>query len=474
MFQGTGSNVGKSLIVAGFCRALHNRGYNVAPFKPQNMSNNAAVSDDGGEIGRAQALQALACHRTTTVHMNPVLLKPETETGSQIIVQGKVFGKMRAKEYGTKKSQLLPYILESFEALSKQADYIVVEGAGSPAETNLRAGDIANMGFAEATNLPVILTGDIDRGGVIAQIVGTKSVISENDAKHIKGFIINKFRGNPDLFTEGYKEIETQTDWPGFGIIPWFPEANQLPAEDALDISSSKTGDFHIAVPILSRIANFDDLDPLKSEPSVKVTLVPAGKALPADANLIIIPGTKSSISDLEFFYNQGWDIDLKAHIRRGGHVLGICGGYQILGKSIHDPYGIEGQIQSINGLGLLDVETIMTPQKTVQRIEATHINTQIPVTAYEIHMGETSGPDCQRPLFSIAQRQEGARSKQGNIMGTYLHGCFQSDSFRAKFLQQFGQKSCINYAQNVEHILENLAAHLETHMDIDAALKIC
>ena len=429
MFQGTGSNVGKSLVVAGLCRALANRGLRVAPFKPQNMSNNAAVTVEGGEIGRAQALQALACRLEATVHMNPVLLKPETDIGAQIIVQGEVFGRMRAREYGQQKSRLLSKTLESFERLGADADLILVEGAGSPAETNLRAGDIANMGFAEAADLPVVLIGDIDRGGVIAQVVGTQAVMAPADSARVKGFLINKFRGQPELFRDGYEEIARLTGWAGFGVLPWFGDAAKLPAEDALDLrGGGGPGGFHIAVPVLSRIANFDDLDPLRTEPGVRLTMVRAGSALPGDADLVILPGTKSTIADLRFFRAQGWDIDLAAHLRRGGAVLGICGGYQMLGRAIRDPDGLEGTERNIDGLGLLDVETVMSPAKTLGRTAAIHAASGAPVEGYEIHLGRTDGPDRERPLFTVSGRPEGAMSAGGRVMGSYLHGCFASD----------------------------------------------
>lgn len=344
MIQGTGSNVGKSMLVAGLCRAARLRGLSVAPFKPQNMSNNAAVTPEGAEIGRAQALQAMACGLAPHADMNPILLKPETDIGAQVIVQGKRLTTTRAREYAALKSSLMSAVQESFARLRAAHDLVIVEGAGSPAEINLRPGDIANMGFAEAADVPVILCGDIDRGGVIAQIVGTQAVLEERDAARIRGFLINKFRGDPSLFEDGYRMIEARTGWHGFGVAPWFPEAWRLPAEDALDIASGPgSGAFHIVCLRLSRIANFDDLDPLAQEPGVRVTMLEPGRAIPADADLVIIPGSKSTRGDLAFLRDQGWDIDIAAHHRRGGHVLGICGGYQMLGQMVSDPEGIEG-----------------------------------------------------------------------------------------------------------------------------------
>ncbi len=466
MIQGTGSNVGKSMLVAGICRALLRRGLVVRPFKPQNMSNNAAVAD-GGEIGRAQALQAMACGVKPSVDMNPILLKPESETGAQVVVQGQRLTTVKARDYGALKSSLMPKVLQSFQRLKAVADIVVVEGAGSPAEVNLRAGDIANMGFAEAADVPVVLVGDIDRGGVIAQIVGTKAVISNPDAARITGFIVNKFRGDPTLFDEGFKAIEAHTAWHGLGTLPWFSEAQTLPAEDALDIHSSGSGSYHIAVPQLSRMANFDDLDPLAQEPNVRVTMVPAGQPLPSDADLVLIPGTKSTIKDLAFFRAQGWEIDLKAHLRRGGKVLGICGGYQMLGQVIADPDGIEGPAGEVAGLGLLDVQTTMRAEKRVSEVAAVHLASGAAVRGYEIHIGSTEGADRARPMFSVAGQPEGAMSADGQVAGSYLHGLFSADTFRAAWLGESG----LAYGAAVEAALEALADHIEAHLDIDALL---
>lgn len=473
MIQGTGSNVGKSLLVAGICRALVRRGLTVRPFKPQNMSNNAAVAA-GGEIGRAQALQAMACGVAPSVHMNPILLKPESETGAQVIVQGQRFTTAKAREYGALKASLMPAVLESFNHMRAQADIVVVEGAGSPAEVNLREGDIANMGFAEAADIPVLLVGDIDRGGVIAQIVGTKAVISSPDAARIKGFMVNKFRGDPALFDGGFKAIEDHTGWRGLGTLPWFTDSHKLPAEDALDIRSSGSGAFHIAVPQLSRMANFDDLDPLAQEPNVRVSMVPPGQPLPGDADLVLIPGTKSTIKDLAFFRAQGWDVDLHAHIRRGGKVLGICGGYQMLGQVIDDPSGIEGEPGKTQGLGYLNVRTVMEPEKQVSRIEAVDIAFGMPVSAYEIHIGTTEGPDRERAIFTVNGQPEGASSRGGQVQGSYLHGLFSEDSFRSAWLKAQGAGgSGLAYSAGVEETLDALADHIEAYLDLDALLEI-
>ncbi|MEQ3708223.1 MAG: cobyric acid synthase [Tateyamaria sp.] len=473
MIQGTGSNVGKSMLVAGLCRAALRRGLSVAPFKPQNMSNNAAVTQDGGEIGRAQALQAMACGVSPHTDMNPVLLKPETDVGSQVVVQGKRMATVKAREYSDLKPKLMAPVLDSFERLKSQYDLVLVEGAGSPAEVNLRPGDIANMGFARAADCPVILAGDIDRGGVIAQIVGTKAVIDPDDAAMIAGFLINRFRGDPRLFDDGYAMIGDHTGWRGFGVVPWFGDAWKLPAEDALDIATPKrdTG-LHIVCLKLSRIANFDDLDPLAQEPGVRVTMLHAGQPLPGDTDVVIIPGSKSTIGDLAFLKAQGWDEDVRAHHRRGGHVLGICGGFQMLGRGVDDPDGIEGPPAQASGIGLLDVETTMTGDKRLTTVEALHVPTGQQFDGYEIHIGRSEGPDRARPFARVAGQDEGAISPDGRVAGSYLHGMFRDDGFRAAWLAGFGvATSATAYDQTVETTLDMLADHLETHLDVPALL---
>ena len=473
MIQGTGSNVGKSLLVAGLCRAARNRGLSVAPFKPQNMSNNAAVTADGGEIGRAQALQALAAGVPLHTDMNSVLLKPETDVGAQVIVQGRRLTTAKARDYQRLKPQLLARVLESFHRLKSAHDIVLVEGAGSPAEVNLRAGDIANMGFARAADVPVILTGDIDRGGVIAQIVGTQAVIDPEDAAMVAGFLINRFRGDPSLFDDGYRMIEQRTGWRGFGVCPWFPDAWRLPAEDALDLAAPRreTG-LHVVCLCLSRIANFDDLDPLAQEPGVRLTMLGPGRAIPGEADLVILPGTKSTRGDLAFLRAQGWDVDLAAHVRRGGHVLGICGGYQLLGREVADPEGIEGPAGADPGLGLLEVSTIMTPKKRLTEVAVIHVASGVGFHGYEIHIGETHGPDRARPFAHVDGAPEGAVSADGHIVGSYLHGMFRDDAFRAAFLANLGVASSDTaYDAGVEETLDALAAHLEGHLDVDGLL---
>lgn len=475
MIQGTGSNVGKSMLVAGLCRAARRRGLKVAPFKPQNMSNNAAVTGNGGEIGRAQALQAWACGLDPHTDMNPILLKPETDVGAQVVVQGKRLTTAKARDYAKLKPTLMGAVLESFERLKAAHDLVIVEGAGSPAEVNLRKGDIANMGFACTADVPVVLCGDIDRGGVIAQIIGTQAVLPEEDKAQVAGFLINKFRGDPLLFDDGYALIEERTGWQGFGVAPWFPEAWKLPAEDALDIGSGpQGGDIHIVCLRLSRIANFDDMDPLSQESGVRLTMLGPGQPIPADADLVIIPGSKSTRGDLEFLRAQGWDIDLKAHHRRGGKILGICGGYQMLGHKVSDPEGIEGMAGEAEGLGLLDVTTLMGGEKALRRVAATHIGFDLPFKGYEIHKGTTEGMDCSRPFAVIGNRTEGAMSADGRISGSYLHGMFSDDEFRRAFLEQIGAKvSDLGYETQVDQTLDALAEHLETHLDMDGLLAV-
>ena len=477
MFMGTGSDVGKSLIVAGLCRAYANRGLSVMPFKPQNMSNNAAVTADGGEIGRAQALQARAARVPSSVHMNPILLKPETTTGAQIIVQGKRQASMTAREYFRNRSKYLNDCLDSFRRVSQGADAVLVEGAGSPGEINLRNGDLANMGFAEAADIPAVLIGDIHRGGVIASIAGTFDILPPADRARLKAFLINKFHGDPELFSEGRSFLETRTLTPCLGVIPHFSGARRLPAEDAValeeDLETHSSGT-KISVLRLPRIANFDDLDPLRQEPGVALSFVQPGDAIPGDARLVIIPGSKSTVADLAALRREGWDIDLLAHVRRGGLVLGLCGGYQMLGRTISDPQGLEGSAGDVAGLGLLDVETTLLPDKTLTRITGTHVPTGAALAGYEIHLGQTGGADCSRPFALLEGRPDGAISASGQVMGSYLHGCFSSDEFRAKFLTSLGiQSSTLRFEDTIETTLDALAQHLENHLDLDRLLSL-
>lgn len=479
MFQGTGSDVGKSLIVAGLVRALALRGLKVLPFKPQNMSNNAAVTAEGGEIGRAQALQALAARVAPSVHMNPVLLKPQSDVGAQVVVQGKVFANADAARYQDVKRQLMTHVLDSFDRLRAEADIVLVEGAGSPAEINLRAGDIANMGFARAADVPVALIGDIDRGGVIASLVGTRAVIDPDDAAMIVGFIVNRFRGDPALFADGMVEIARRTGWAAFGLVPHFPDARKLPAEDALGLTRKNDarvsgGRVRIAVPILPHVSNFDDLDPLEMEPDVDLVRVWPGSALPGDAALVLLPGSKSTLSDLAALRAAGFDIDIAAHLRRGGHVLGLCGGYQMLGRTIADPDGIEGAASMAEGLGLLDVTTVLSREKTLRAVTGRSAD-GIPLSGYEMHMGATQGKDRARPFAVLDDTgPEGATAPGGKVTGTCLHGVFANDAQRAAWLARLGgQAAGLDYDRQVEETLDALAAHLEKYLAVDEMLSL-
>jgi adenosylcobyric acid synthase len=476
MFQGCGSDVGKSLIVAGLCRAFAARGMRVRPFKPQNMSNNAAVTADGGEIGRAQALQARACGVAPSVDMNPVLLKPQSDIGAQVVVQGRVVGAAAARDYYDLTPRLMRAVLDSYGRLRDEADLVLIEGAGSAAEVNLRERDIANMGFARATQTPVVLIGDIDRGGVIAQLVGTQAVIAPEDAEMIVGFLVNKFRGDPSLFDDGMRFIAERTGWRALGLVPFFPSAHRLPPEDAVVLDAARndkqTG-VTIAVPMLSRIANFDDFDPLRLEPNVRLIMVPPGEPLPL-AHLVILPGTKATIADLAFFRAQGWDIDLFAHVRRGGRALGICGGYQMLGRRLADPQGLEGPASKVQGLGLIDVETILAGEKTLRSVSGICLANGARFSGYEMHVGRTRGPDCARPLLRFADgREDGAISGDGRVMGAYAHGLFADDRQRAAWLATLGAGSDLSYDLTVERTLDELAAHLARHIDLDALLGL-
>ena len=478
MLQGTGSDVGKSVLLAGLARAFAQRGLRVRPFKPQNMSNNAGVTADGGEIGRAQALQARAARAPASVHMNPILLKPQSEIGSQVIVQGKVFGTAKAAAYQDMKPQLMPRVLESFAHLQKEADLVLVEGAGSASEINLRQYDIANMGFARAADVPVILIGDIDRGGVIASLVGTKHVLDPADAAMIRGFIVNKFRGDPTLFATGMTAIADATGWAALGQVPFFAEAHCLPAEDALALDRparrNTNARIKIAVPILPRIANFDDLDPLAAEPAVDLVQIKPGRALPGDADLIIIPGSKATIADLRVLRDAGFHIDIAAHLRRGGRVLGLCGGYQMLGRTLADPEGVEGPPGKVEGLGHLAVDTVLTLDKRLTHASGTTAD-GVPFSGYEMHMGVTAGADCARPFAHLTDgSRDGAVSPDGRVVGTYLHGLFADDRQRSSWLQQLGAgPAAIAYDVLIEDTLDNLAAHLARHIDLDRLLSL-
>ncbi len=454
MFQGTGSDVGKSLLVAGLCRLLAKQGLKVVPFKAQNMSNNAAVADDGGEIGRAQWLQAVAAGVKPSVHMNPVLLKPQSDKTSQVIVRGKLTATMGASEYQNYRKSLLPQVLESYNLLAKNTDIVLVEGAGSPAEINLRENDIANMGFARAANIPVVMIGDIERGGVIASLVGTHAILADADREMIKAFIVNKFRGDASLFASGAAEIEKRTGWQNLGLVPHFAELTKLPQEDSLALFSlslkPQASSFNIAVLQTPHIANFDDITPLANDPNINLIWVKTGEVIPADADIVILAGSKSTIADLKFIKAQGWDIDLQAHRRRGGRIIGICGGYQMLGKTISDPHGMEGTPETIEGLGMLEIDTILTTEKTVRNVSA---------TGYEIHVGKTTGA---------------ATSEDGLVWGSYVHGLFADDEFRRNWMPASAGMTSYNYQQHTQKILDDWADILAENINIEKLLEIC
>jgi adenosylcobyric acid synthase len=478
MFQGTGSSVGKSLLVAGLCRACLRRGIRVRPFKPQNMSNNAAVTSDGGEIGRAQALQARAAGVVSDVHMNPVLLKPQSDIGAQIVVQGRVIGNARAREYQFIKPTLLPRVLESFSRTRGEADLVLVEGAGSASEVNLRAGDIANMGFARAADVPVVIIGDIDRGGVIASLVGTQAVLDRDDAAMVRGFIVNRMRGDLTLFADGMRIIADRTGWPALGLVPFFADAHLLPAEDAMELASSRNSScgsgersVRIAVPVLPRISNFDDFDPLAAEPNVDLLMVPPGEPLPI-CDLVILPGSKATMADLAALRAQEWDIDLHAHRRRGGFILGLCGGYQMLGESVSDPQGIEGPPGDAPGLGMLPVRTVLGGDKRLFEVSGISAD-GVEFRGYEMHVGNTEGEVS--PMLRMADGSaDGAVSRDGRVGGCYVHGLFAHDAQRSAWLRRLGAApSGRNHAAATDGVLDDLARHLESHIDVDALIAL-
>jgi adenosylcobyric acid synthase len=479
MLQGTGSNVGKSLLVTGLCRLFARQGLVVQPFKPQNMSNNAAVTADGGEIGRAQALQARASGVPPSVHMNPVLLKPQTEIGAQVIVQGRVFGNCQARDYLTLKPKLLPYALDSFRRVAADADLVLVEGAGSPAEVNLRRDDLANMGFAEAADLPVVLIGDIDRGGVIAALIGTHALLETSEQARLKGYVVNKFRGDPRLFDDAQPIIEARTGMKSLGVVPWFERARQLPAEDILGLEDRgqvrEGAAIRVAVPRLPRLANFDDLDPLAAEPDVELRIVPPGEPLPADADLVLLAGSKATRADLAVLRAEGWDIDILAHARRGGFVLGLCGGLQMLGRKIVDPAGIEGPPGTCEGLGLLELATEIEDEKRLVETRGRELVSGEEVRGYEMHMGKTTGTALASPMLDLGGRPDGTVSADGRIMGCYLHGLFAADRFRHAFLARLRARAAsgIAYEAQIEAALDALACHLERSIDVGRLLEL-
>ena len=493
MIQGTSSDVGKSLLVAGLCRAYQRRGLTVRPFKAQNMSNNAAVAVDTdappnpdgtwphGEIGRAQALQARACKVAPSIDMNPVLLKPQTEIGAQVVLRGRVLGNCPAKVYHRMRHALMPSVLGSLEKLRADADLVIVEGAGSGAEVYLRDSDITNMRLAEKAELPVVFLSDIDRGGTMGALVGTHALLRPEDNARVKGYLINKFRGDFSIFEPACETITARTGWPFLGVVRWFEGGARLPAEDSLALerpAEPGAGNLRVAVPRLSRIANFDDIDPLAAEPGVSVSWVQPGQPIPRETDVIILPGSKATRADLDVLRREGWDIDILAHARAGGRVIGLCAGFQMLGRVVRDPDGVEGPPGETPGLGLLDIETEIGGDKRLIDLALHDDESRCPVIGYEMHMGRTTGPGLERPWLRLAEtpggpaRAEGAVSPDGMVMGAYVHGLFGGDAFRAHWIERVGgQATRLGYEARVEEALDDLAAHVEANLDLDALL---
>jgi adenosylcobyric acid synthase len=440
MVQGTTSDAGKTTLVAALCRLLARQGVKVAPFKPQNMALNSAVTADGGEIGRAQALQAQAAGIAPHTDMNPVLLKPSSDTGAQIIVHGKVRADMDARDYHQYKTVAMHAVLESYRRLVDAYDAVIVEGAGSPAEINLRDRDIANMGFAEAVDCPVILVADIDRGGVFAHIVGTLACLSESERNRIVGFVINRFRGDIRLLEPGLEWLEQQTGKPVLAVLPYLQNLF-LDAEDAIQQAQSARGKFRVAVPVYPRISNHTDFDALRAHPEVDLRFVGPGQPIPA-ADLIILPGSKNTRADLSWLIGNGWKEALQRHLRYGGKLIGICGGFQMLGRTISDPHGIEGVSGASQGLGLMELATTLDREKQLLQVTGRCAFADAEVSGYEIHMGVSQGEALRRPAFYIGEREEGAISMDGQVLGTYLHGVFDHAEAGAALLRWAGLDS--------------------------------
>jgi adenosylcobyric acid synthase len=475
MIQGTTSNAGKSTVAAGLCRVLKRRSISVAPFKPQNMALNSAVTIDGGEIGRAQAVQAEACGLEPHSDMNPILLKPNSQSGAQVIVQGKVLANMEATAFHKFKPTAMAAVLESYQRLAQRYDVIVVEGAGSPAEINLREGDIANMGFAEAVDCPVVLVADIDRGGVFAQIAGTMSLLSESERSRIKGFIINRFRGDVRLLKPGLDWLEANLSKPVLGVLPYL-DGLHLEAEDSLSAEgrSQSTPDgsaakLTVLVPVTPRLSNHTDFDALALHPQIDLKFARAGEQLPP-ADLIILGGSKSVRDDLDFIRKQNWDQSIKRHLRFGGKLIGICGGFQMLGRHLHDPHAVESSGGSSAGLGLLDMDTTMEAEKQLARVEGILTVGNIPVSGYEIHMGVSTGAALARPAVELKGRNDGALSQDNQILGTYLHGLFDHPQACRALLLWAGlsQVDEVDYRMLRAAHIDNLADLLENHLRLD------
>ncbi|MBF1801949.1 cobyric acid synthase [Alcanivorax sp. ST75FaO-1] len=475
MVQGTTSDAGKTLVVAALCRWLARRGVGVAPFKPQNMALNSAVSEDGGEVGRSTALQALAAGVPLHSDMNPVLLKPQTDRGAQVILRGRVHGNMDALDYHAFKATARDAVRDAWQALSTRHDVVIAEGAGSPAEINLRANDIANMGFAELADCPVILVADIDRGGVFAQIVGTLEVLPPEERARIQGFVINRFRGDPALLQSGLDWLEQRTGKPVLGVLPYL-HGLMLDAEDAVAGGGEHHhGALKVTVPLLPRMSNHNDFDPLRLHPGVELRFAETGRPWPA-ADLVILPGSKATRADLAFLREQGWDREIERHLRFGGKVLGICGGFQMLGERIEDPDGLEGDPGGDNGLGWLALRTTLVRGKQLRNVSGTLLPDGVPIHGYEIHNGVSEGPALGRPLLRLDGRDDGALSDDDRIRGTYLHGLFDDPGTTDALLRWAGladSAAAIDYHHHRQHDLDRLANAIDQHLDTGALLAL-
>ncbi|MDX5444695.1 MAG: cobyric acid synthase [Zoogloeaceae bacterium] len=475
MVQGTTSDAGKSTLVAGLARVLARRGLRVAPFKPQNMALNSAVTVDGGEIGRAQALQALAARVDARIDFNPILLKPSSDTGAQVIVHGRAVAQLDARAYHDYKQVAMAAVMASWQRLVAEFDSVLIEGAGSPAEINLRERDIANMGFAETADVPVVLVADIDRGGVFAHLVGTLELLSESERARVKGFVINRFRGDLGLLQSGLDWLEERTGKPVFGVLPYL-HGLFLDAEDALSGSVADKDEtlLKVVAPVFPRISNHTDLDALRLHPQVDFSWVGPGQPIPA-ADLIVLPGSKNVRADLAWLRAQGWDAAIRRHLRYGGKLAGLCGGFQMLGRSVSDPQGLEDAPGTSDGLGLLELDTVLEADKRLGNVEATWLAAEAPVRGYEIHMGVSRGAALQRPLLRMADgRSEGACSDDGQILGSYVHGLFDTPQALAALLAWAGAKGAmtVDLAARREADIERLADAVEAHCDVEAMLR--
>ncbi|AZL67473.1 cobyric acid synthase [Pseudomonas oryziphila] len=477
MVQGTTSDAGKSTLVTALCRWLLRQGVAVVPFKPQNMALNSAVTADGGEIGRAQAVQAQACRLAPHTDMNPVLLKPNSDTGAQVIIHGRAVTSMNAVAYHGYKAIAMQAVLASHERLEQAYQVVMVEGAGSPAEINLRAGDIANMGFAEAVDCPVILVADINRGGVFAHLVGTLELLSPSEQARVEGFVINRFRGDIALLQPGLDWLEQRTGKPVLGVLPFVTDLH-LEAEDGIDVRQAVKGErlLKVIVPVLPRISNHTDFDPLRLHPQVDLQFIGPGQPIPP-ADLIILPGSKSVRGDLAQLRARGWDTAIARHLRYGGKLIGICGGLQMLGREVHDPLGLEGPAGSSAGLGLLDYETVLEAEKQLRNVSGTLALEQSPIAGYEIHAGVTRGPALEHPAVQLQDgRCDGAISADGQILATYLHGLFEGSQSCAALLRWAGlaDVQAIDYEALRERDIERLADLVEQHLDTAHLRQLC